>query len=394
MSEDDNGIDYVLIHPPFSESYSCSEHWHGQLPHPGDSLGTDCTVGKLVEEDGRLWVREYKDRGLENDDWYGYGVDVLAPCDCTVAEIRINPEENLPGKLGKPPSTSITFERPDGTLILLAHLKEIQVSKGDTVSAGDVVASVGNNGYSRQPHVHIGAWRDTEALQIRFDQKRMRSAEKATADRPDKASILNALGLDKFAQVALKDSDGEAISDAEFIDAMLAGQRFSIEKDSAKSRAVLSLTGLDSNGSHTEPDTIAIEPGAIFPTNPLDHVKTAHEQALLVNFFFAACAPCIQEVPALNAFQRAHPDIAVAAVTFDDNETAQEFSTSLGFEWPVVPDAADYIESVGVSVFPTLVLVASDGRLAGVKSGGTVTISGGAVQHFDIEDWVASLEER
>ena len=181
LSEDDNGIDYVLIHPPYSESYSCSEHWYGQLPYPGDSLGSDCTIGKLVEEAGRLWVREYEDRGLENEDWYGYGADVLAPCDCTVAEIRVNPVENLPGKLGKPPSTSITFERPDGTLILMAHLKDIQVSKGDQVSAGDVVAAVGNNGYSRQPHVHIGAWRDKEALQIRFDQKRMKPA----AERQD-----------------------------------------------------------------------------------------------------------------------------------------------------------------------------------------------------------------
>jgi murein DD-endopeptidase MepM/ murein hydrolase activator NlpD len=132
----------------------------------------------MVEEDGRLWMRDYKNSGQENSDWYGYGADVLAPCDCTVANIRTNPDENLPGQLGKPPASSITFERPDKTLILLAHVKDIQVSVGDQVEAGDVVASVGNNGYSRQPHVHIGAWRGEVALQIRFDQKRMNSQTK------------------------------------------------------------------------------------------------------------------------------------------------------------------------------------------------------------------------
>ena len=176
LGQDDNGIDFVLIHPPFFESYSCSEHWDGQLPYLGDSLGADCTIGKLVEEEGRTWVYEYQRSGRENNDWYGYGANVLAPCDCTIAKIRVNPEENPPGKLGKPPASSISFERSDKTLILFAHVKDIQVSEGDQVRAGDIVASVGNNGFSRQPHVHIGAWRGEVALQIRFDQKRMKSA--------------------------------------------------------------------------------------------------------------------------------------------------------------------------------------------------------------------------
>lgn len=175
---DENGIDRVLIQPPFLDSYNCSEHWDEQLPYLGDSLGADCTIGKMVEEDGRQWMRGYKNSGQENSDWYGYGADVLAPCDCTIANIRINPDESLPGQLGKPPASSVTFKRLDKTLILLAHVKDIQVSVGDQVEAGDVVASVGNNGYSRQPHVHIGAWRSEVALQIRFDQKRMNSATK------------------------------------------------------------------------------------------------------------------------------------------------------------------------------------------------------------------------
>ena len=58
--------------------------------------------------------------------------------------------------------------------MLIAHVKDVRVAEGDSVVAGEIVASVGNNGYSRQPHVHIGAWRGETALQIRFDQTRMR----------------------------------------------------------------------------------------------------------------------------------------------------------------------------------------------------------------------------
>ena len=42
--------------------------------------------------------------------------------------------------------------------------------KADVLIDGEKVAQVGNNGMSRQPHIHIAAWRGKTALQIRFDQ--------------------------------------------------------------------------------------------------------------------------------------------------------------------------------------------------------------------------------
>ena len=225
QSDDDNGIDFILVHPPFSESYSCSEHWDGQLPYLGDSLGTDCTIGRLIEDDGRRWMREYQNDGLENDDWFGYGADVLAPCDCAVAKIQVNREENKPGVLGEPPASSITFERADGALILLAHIKDIQVAEGDEVSAGDIVAAVGNNGYSRQPHVHIGAWRDNAALQIRFDQKSMKAAidSRDTRMRQAIASVGYVWGYLKYHHPYLYEDcaswDGELVDVLKEIDA-------------------------------------------------------------------------------------------------------------------------------------------------------------------------------
>lgn len=128
---------------------------------------------QMVEEDGRKWMRAYSGGGLRNENWFGWEAPVLAPCDCTVAKLYVNPETNVPGILGEPPSSSITFERADGVRILIAHIAKPKVDVGDVVTAGQPIAKVGNNGYSRQPHVHIAAWRDEEALQLRFDQTRM-----------------------------------------------------------------------------------------------------------------------------------------------------------------------------------------------------------------------------
>jgi len=163
----------ILIHPPYSANYVCGEHWAGQFKFLGDALGADCTIGKLVEEDGRKWVRRYSGDGRNNEDWYGWGADVLAPCSCTVVRIHINPEANLPGVLGRPPASSITFETSDNVMILFAHIANPLVRVGDVVTAGQIVAEVGNNGYSRQPHIHIAAWRGESPLQLRFDQTSM-----------------------------------------------------------------------------------------------------------------------------------------------------------------------------------------------------------------------------
>ena len=47
------------------------------------------------------------------------------------------------------------------------------MKEGDTVEEGEVVGLVGNNGKSRLPHVHLGAWVGSRPYQVRFGQKKM-----------------------------------------------------------------------------------------------------------------------------------------------------------------------------------------------------------------------------
>ena len=155
----------VIIHPFIAERFSCSDHYEGELPYLGDALGTDCAI----YDNGR----NHDGDGSRNEDFYIWGKTVLAPFDGTVERVRVNPVVNTPGKLGKPPATTITFLRADGTHVILAHLDKITVKEGDVVKAGQPVAVVSNNGMSTGPHVHIGAWRDKTPLQIVWDLKAM-----------------------------------------------------------------------------------------------------------------------------------------------------------------------------------------------------------------------------
>src|SRR5688572_13312046 len=101
-------IEQVIIHPIFTAHYSCSEHWEGQLPYPGDALGADCIVYGGMAADGKSgFMRAFKTDGLTNEDWYGWAEPVLAPFDSTIAKININPVVNKPGQTGKPPASFV-----------------------------------------------------------------------------------------------------------------------------------------------------------------------------------------------------------------------------------------------------------------------------------------------
>ena len=161
----------IKIHAIHKETFACTEHWDGQFTYAGDALGTDCVIGGWYEDDKRLFQRSFTNSGFKNDDWFGFKKNVLAPCDCTVTKIHINPIMNQPGVMTPGRASSITFKTKEGLSVLLAHVREIDVEEGETVKRGAIVAKVGNNGYSRNPHIHIGAWdKEGKPIQIQFDQ--------------------------------------------------------------------------------------------------------------------------------------------------------------------------------------------------------------------------------
>ena len=83
------------------------------------------------------------------------------------------------GTPGRPPASSIVFARSDGIKVVYGHVKDVTVKQGDTVTAGQAVAAVGNNGFGYMPHTHLGAWKGNEPLQIRFDLNAMARLEAA-----------------------------------------------------------------------------------------------------------------------------------------------------------------------------------------------------------------------
>ncbi|MBI5868586.1 MAG: M23 family metallopeptidase [candidate division Zixibacteria bacterium] len=116
-----------------------------------------------VGDDGRLWHTD----PAKNENWYGYGQEVLAVDDGEVVQICDSIQENTPLS----PTRAVRMTRAnicgnfvvlklrEGEFVLLGHLKpgEITVKQGQRVKKGDVLGYIGNSGNSDAPHLHIHA---------------------------------------------------------------------------------------------------------------------------------------------------------------------------------------------------------------------------------------------
>ena len=100
----------------------------------------------------------YKNDGKANEDYFGYGREVIAPANGTVVEVIDGIRENSPGtrnpyaQIGN----AIVIEHSGKEYSVLAFLKQgsIRVKVGDRINRGQVVAQCGNSGNAIEPVLH------------------------------------------------------------------------------------------------------------------------------------------------------------------------------------------------------------------------------------------------
>ena len=101
----------------------------------------------------------------KNENWLGYGAEVLAVADGVVADVQDGDPENIP--LSSKRAAPVTPRIFHGNYVVLdlgnshfafyAHLQpqSIRVKIGDRVRRGQVIGLVGNSGNSDAPHLHF-----------------------------------------------------------------------------------------------------------------------------------------------------------------------------------------------------------------------------------------------
>lgn len=218
-------------------------------------------------------------------------------------------------------------------------------------------------------------------------------AAHATDTSQDEQHFVAALHLGATPQVRYLDAAGKRLDYAAFALQLHEGRRhYSITRDTQAGMALLRLRPA---GAHAgEPGRFSFGRGAAFPPFELPSLQSSIQRLgdfqgryTLVSFFFAECAPCIAEVPTLNAYARAYGDMHFAAITFEDAALARQFVKEHGLTWPVLHDGQALIDTMGIGTYPTLMLVDPSGHVAGAAVGMAMQ-DDPAKRLADLDGWI------
>ena len=90
-------------------------------------------------------------------------------------------------------------------------------------------------------------------------------------------------------------------------------------------------------------------------------------QPVIVDFFATWCAPCVQQIPVLNAFQAAHyGDVVVFGIAVDaqGSRVVGPFVGEYDIQYPVLLGSERLAQQYGAFGFPSLYVVAPDGSIS------------------------------
>jgi thiol-disulfide isomerase/thioredoxin len=92
---------------------------------------------------------------------------------------------------------------------------------------------------------------------------------------------------------------------------------------------------------------------------------------IIINFWFTACNPCIQEMPHLNKLVAENKDSFVLFIApAPENETqVKKFLKKYAFDYNIIPSSTEFISAMDIKNFPTHLVVDKEGIIRQVFIG-------------------------
>ena len=177
----------------------------------------------------------------------------------------------------------------------------------------------------------------------------------AMAQDKREANMIKSLELSPTAHVTYLDEAGKPLDFDSFFKLVLAGRSVSVRKDKKADTAVVSV---EAPGRANEPERLGVKVSVGDP---------------------------------LPAFSALHPEFGTIAVTFDSAQDAKSFSLKRKFNWPLLADAQGFIDAVGITVYPTMVLVGPDGRIVGLAISSQIAGPRKPLTTENLLAWVSGL---
>lgn len=143
----------------------------------------------------------HQGEGKTNEDFYAFGLPLLAPGAGKVVAVVDTVADNVPGVMNRsqPLGNHVILDHGNGEFSFLCHFKKgtIAVKPGQKVKPGELLGQCGNSGNSSEPHLHYHLQTTAvpfrgEGLPAQFQRYR---AGEATVERgePQQGQIVEAL---------------------------------------------------------------------------------------------------------------------------------------------------------------------------------------------------------
>lgn len=144
---------YLFPELPFFGEWKVSQGFSGEHTHKEDwKYAWDFVV---TDKDDS----QYSNDGIRLEDYYCYGLPVIAPLDGEVVKVISSVQDNEPGEVNLQQNfgNTVVISHPYNLFSAISHLKtdSIKVKEGDKVKKGEVIGSCGNSGRSPYPHIHF-----------------------------------------------------------------------------------------------------------------------------------------------------------------------------------------------------------------------------------------------
>lgn len=103
--------------------------------------------------------KSHKNDGKNNEDYYAFGKDLIAPASGEVVLVVDGVKDNKPGVTNPNyvPGNTVIIKTSNNEYLFFAHFKQhsIKVQQGQKVQQGDVLGLCGNSGNTTEPHLHF-----------------------------------------------------------------------------------------------------------------------------------------------------------------------------------------------------------------------------------------------
>lgn len=94
-------------------------------------------------------------------------------------------------------------------------------------------------------------------------------------------------------------------------------------------------------------------------------------KVLVINFWFTACKPCIQEMPHLNKLveENKNNEVVFLAPAPENESQIKKFLKKYSFDYNITPSSADLIAAMSIENFPTHLVIDKEGIIRQVFIG-------------------------